>query len=54
MRAWTGFNWLRIERWHAFLNAVMNFRIPYSEEIFWLVVDLLDSQERRCSMKLLS
>jgi len=52
MRAWTGFICLRMGRWQVLLNAVMNLRIPYSEEFFWLVVDLLDSQEGRCSMKL--
>jgi hypothetical protein len=38
----------------AFVNAVMNLRIPYSEEISWLVVGLLDSQEGRCFIKLVS
>jgi hypothetical protein len=25
---WTGFSWLRIDRWRALVNTVMNIRVP--------------------------
>jgi hypothetical protein len=26
--AWTGLGWLRINRWRALVNAIMNLRVP--------------------------
>jgi hypothetical protein len=35
MREWTGFNWLRIDQWWAFVNMVMNIQGPCNQEISW-------------------
>jgi len=44
--------WLRIDRWRALVNAVMNFGFHKTLEISWPSEDLLASQKGLCSIEL--
>ena len=55
---WINMDWIALsqntDRWWELVNAVMSLRVPYNAVISFLAKNLLPSQERLCSVDLVS